>query len=137
MLMSGFRPVVLSSWVSGRIARGTVGVVAGALAVSMVGPVGAHAAGVVPSASVPTVVTSAPDRYSAVVAAMSQGSRVEILSEHTESERVWANPDGSFTVDAYAGPEFVEQPNGSWRDVDTQLVTSADGTSVEPVKSSP
>ena len=46
---------------------------------------------------------------------------------------MWANPDGSFTVDAYAGPEFVEQANGSWQDVNTQLVPSADGKSVEPV----
>jgi len=117
-----------------RTVRVSAGILAGALVVSLVGPVGAQAA--VPSGVVSAVVTpvaSAPDRYSAVVAATSQGSRVEILSEHTDSQRVWANPDGSFTVDAYAGPEFVEQANGSWQDVNTQLVPSADGKSVEPV----
>ena len=132
--MSGFTQGFVSSLVSGRVVRVSAGIVAGALVVSLVGPVGAQAA--VPSGPVSAVVTpvaSAPDRYSAVVAATSQGSRVEILSEHTDSQRVWANPDGSFTVDAYAGPEFVEQSNGSWQDVNTQLVTSADGKSVEPV----
>ena len=133
--MSLFNGRVLSSLHSRGVARVCVGVVAGALAISLVGPVGAQAAVTTGAAAsvAPTVVSSAPDRYSAVVAATSQGSRVEILSEHTESQRVWANPDGSFTVDAYPGPQFVQQADGSWQDVNTALVAAADGKSVEPV----
>ncbi len=75
----------------------------------------------------PVVVESRPDRVSAVLAARAQGSRVEVLSSRTESVREWVLPDGSFEVQAYSGPNWVQGSDGSWDELDTTLVDSGDG----------
>ncbi|WP_165986086.1 hypothetical protein [Streptomyces sp. YIM 98790] len=49
-------------------------------------------------------VTEAADIASATVAARLGGSRVEALSERTETSTTWVNPDGSLTTELSAGP---------------------------------
>jgi hypothetical protein len=56
------------------------------------------------SASAPCTVAERPDRVSAMLTARVQGSRVEILSEQTETSSTFANPDGTSTVEQFAGP---------------------------------
>ncbi|MFN8157472.1 MAG: DNRLRE domain-containing protein [Candidatus Nanopelagicales bacterium] len=63
----------------------------------------------------------------AQLAAKAQGIRVEVTGEHTESRRVWAEPDGSFSAEVYTGPNWVRQPNGSWAEVDTRLHEAPNG----------
>lgn len=81
---------------------------------------------------------SRPDAVSAQITARMTGKRVEILSERTETVTTWANPDGTFTSELAAGPVRVfdpadksESPEGSWHDVDTDLIATAGG--LEPV----
>ena len=40
---------------------------------------------------------------------------------------LFANPDGSFTVEASAGPERVENGDGTWSTIDTNLVAAPGG----------
>lgn len=98
----------------------------------LIGGVGAPAsgfdlAGPVPAAEVVKPVESRPDRVSASQTAVVQGSRVEVEASRTASTREWANPDGSFTVDAFTGPNWVQEPSGVWREVDTTLVADGEG----------
>lgn len=77
--------------------------------------------------------TFADTAIEAQVAARSQGTRVEVLSERTESSVTFAEPDGSFTSEISAGAERVRDTSGDngWRDIDLTL-QSADGV-VQPV----
>ncbi|WP_282692939.1 DNRLRE domain-containing protein [Streptomyces sp. CC208A] len=75
------------------------------------------------------VATEAKNLASAQVAARLSGERVEVLGERTESTTTWANPDGSVTLEAAAGPvRFQDERSGEWRDVDVELVERADGS---------
>lgn len=67
-----------------------------------------------------------------MAAAQLQGSRVEVLGERTGSSLLFANPDGSYTVEASPGPVRVQRPDGSWSSIDTTLVAAPDGSSVAP-----
>ena len=78
------------------------------------------------------VVTALPSMTAAMRAAVNQGSRVEVLSMHTSQQRAWANPDGTYTVDSYAGPEWVQHGDGSWATIDTTLSVAGGGLTVEP-----
>jgi hypothetical protein len=98
----------------------------------LVGGLGSPASGIdlagpVPAGEVVKPVESRPDRVSASQTAVVQGSRVEVESSRTVSTREWANPDGSFTVDAFTGPNWVQEPSGVWREVDTTLVADGEG----------
>lgn len=66
-----------------------------------------------------------PDRVSAALTARVQGSRVEAMSERTETSSLFANPDGTFTAEVAGGPIRVRDGDG-WLPVDTTLV-QADG----------
>jgi hypothetical protein len=100
--------------------------VAGALAIGLV----AQVLGAPPAAAAPqrqgtgspsrtaAPVTERPDRPSAMLTARVQGSRVEILSERTETSSTYANPDGTLTTDQYAGPVRFRDGAGNWRDID-------------------
>ena len=92
--------------------------------------VGAVSAAPVVKASTakPVVVDSRPDEVSASITARVQGSRVEVASARTDSTRLWANSDGSFTVDQYSGPNWVQQSDGSWNELDATLVANGDST---------
>ncbi len=75
-------------------------------------------------------VSEAPDLVSARVAARAQGSRVEALSERTESTTTWVNPNGSLTTTASWAPVRVKDAAGQWQPVDLSLVGR--GTGVAP-----
>lgn len=103
---------------------GTVGLVLLSVLLSS-GP--AHAAA--PAArntSIPETST-APDVPSALAAAKRTGSRVEALSERTETSTTWVHGDGSLTTELTAGPIRFER-DGRWVPVDTDLTARADGS---------
>jgi RHS repeat-associated protein len=70
-----------------------------------------------------------PDRVAAIVTAKVSGKRVEILSERTENSNTYANPDGTFDAEVFAGPIRIKSSSG-WRDIDPTL--SDDGSAVVP-----
>ncbi len=77
-------------------------------------------------AASPAVVVSdnaaRPDAVSAMVTARAIGARVEDLSQRTETVRVFANPDGTWTSEGTTEPERVQDAQGEWHKVDTSLV---------------
>lgn len=80
----------------------------------------------------PGVGVSRPDWTSAVVTARVQGVRVEVLSERSETSRVWVHADGSIEEEAALGQVRFEDetaPDG-WRDIDTTLVRGPGGSVV-------
>lgn len=79
----------------------------------------------------------ASDSASAQTAAMASGLAVEDVSQRTESQQVFALPDGSWRADVFTGPEWVVvEGDGSresdWSRVDTTLRRDDDGW-VRPV----
>ncbi|WP_184079707.1 LamG domain-containing protein [Nocardiopsis mwathae] len=67
------------------------------------------------------------DERSAAEQAATSGERVEIPSATDERSQVFAEPDGSFTLEQSAVPERVRTRDG-WAPIDTTLVASGDGT---------
>ncbi|MFJ9638579.1 VCBS repeat-containing protein [Streptomyces sp. NPDC101178] len=59
--------------------------------------------------------------------AAESGRPVEVLAQRTEVSQVFANPDGTFTQDTYALPQFVRQDSRLVR-IDTTLKANADGS---------
>ena len=68
-----------------------------------------------------------PDRVSAMVTARVQDGRVQVTGETSATEEVFANPDGTWTVESYADPVRVQQDSGVWQQIDTTLVEAGDG----------
>ncbi|MFC4147208.1 LamG domain-containing protein, partial [Micromonospora mangrovi] len=81
------------------------------------------------SAGTPTAGLSEPE---AVAAARRSGRSVEVSRLRSESSRVMATPQGSLVLESYAAPQWTKGHDGSWRQIDTALRRSADG-SVAPV----
>ncbi len=79
-----------------------------------------------------TPVVAKPDLWSAQLAARSQGSGVHVSGREDSHTEVVANPDGTVTRTVYAGPARVRQPDGSWADIDTTLVST--GGQVVPTR---
>ncbi|MFB7176124.1 LamG-like jellyroll fold domain-containing protein [Streptomyces sp. NPDC056257] len=48
-------------------------------------------------------------------------------ASRTESSQLFANPDGTFTLESSAAPVRARQDDGSWAPIDTTLVVGADG----------
>ncbi|WP_206281774.1 VCBS repeat-containing protein [Streptomyces agglomeratus] len=67
------------------------------------------------------------DEATALAEAADTGQPVEVLSQRTEASQTFANPDGGFTEDTYAAPQWVRKDN-KLVDIDTALVTNDDGT---------
>ena len=65
---------------------------------------------------------------SAVADAAADGRRVEDTSQRTETTQVFANPDRTFTAEIYPAPVRMERKDGSWDDIDLDLVKRADGS---------
>jgi len=65
-------------------------------------------------------ITTSDTELAAMLAAQRQGSRVEVLSERTDTTQVFANPDGSYTSEVAAGPVRLLR-GGQWVDVDSTL----------------
>lgn len=80
-------------------------------------------------AAAPTPVTSAPDLASAQAAARDQKTQVRVESMMTATDEVWANPDGSLTVERGFATQRVRQSDGSWAEVDLNLVQAESGLS--------
>lgn len=89
----------------------------------------AHAAPSAPDASAnpePSA-TTAPDVPSALAVARRTGTRVEALSERTETSTTWVRADGSLTTELTAGPVRFAR-DGRWVAVDTDLAARPDGS---------
>jgi len=71
-----------------------------------------------------------------MMAAKKQGSRVEVLDDRTDASQTFANPDGTFSYQAYAVPQWTEQ-SGSWKTLDPTLTTTASGSVVPTLSQSP
>lgn len=66
-------------------------------------------------------VTERPDRVSAMVSARTQKSRVEDLSARTPTTATYANPDGTWTVEAHSGVVRSKSDADSWVPVDSSV----------------
>lgn len=61
--------------------------------------------------------------------AEASGEPVEVVSERTERDTVFANPDGeTFTLKKSIVPVRVEKPEGGWTEPDATLVRQTDGS---------
>ncbi|GAB2478635.1 hypothetical protein GCM10027030_11100 [Luteococcus sediminum] len=76
-----------------------------------------------------------PDWMSASVTARASQRRVEVLSERSETRRVWLHPDGRVQEEISSGPARFKDATASategWRAIDTTVVKDAQG--VHPV----
>lgn len=70
------------------------------------------------------IVTSAADESSAMAAAKRQNTPVMVESLTTQIQTVSANPDNTFTAKIDAIPERVQTADGSWAQIDTDLIRS-------------
>ncbi|MEW2458596.1 FG-GAP repeat domain-containing protein [Streptomyces albus] len=68
-----------------------------------------------------------PEESRALARAADTGEPVELRSQRTEYTQVFANPEGDFTQDTYATPQWVAQ-RGKLVDIDTRLKKNEDGT---------
>ncbi|MFG3125592.1 DNRLRE domain-containing protein [Streptomyces sp. NPDC048201] len=73
----------------------------------------------------PAGAAEAANTASAVLMARSQGRRIEVLSERTESSTTWALPSGSLRTESFAGPVRVKR-NDKWQNIDTSLSDQGD-----------
>ncbi len=58
------------------------------------------------------------------------GRSVEVMSKRTETDRVLANPSGTFSLERALAPQRVRQGNGQWAAIDTTLRREPDGSVV-------
>ena len=72
-------------------------------------------------AGVDSDVLQRPDRASAMSKAIAQNKRVLVTGETTETDQVFANPDGTWSVESYADPKRVQDDDGTWADIDLTL----------------
>nr|WP_202547257.1 VCBS repeat-containing protein [Streptomyces sp. SID2119] len=80
------------------------------------------------STTAPKPVASKADAEAlAQTEAARSGRPVEVLAQRTEVSRVFANPDGTFTQDTYALPQFVRQEH-TLVPIDTTLEVNGDGS---------
>ncbi|WP_242907605.1 LamG-like jellyroll fold domain-containing protein [Actinomadura terrae] len=70
----------------------------------------------------------------ALAAARKSDQRVEVLDRRSETEQLFAEPDGSLTFESTLLPRRVHRSDGSWAAVDDTLERKSDGT-VGPVSS--
>ncbi|MFG3494344.1 DNRLRE domain-containing protein [Streptomyces sp. NPDC047928] len=59
--------------------------------------------------------------------AAAQDRRIEVIGARTENTTLWANPDGTMSLETHAGPVRFRK-GGAWVPVDTTLVKNADGS---------
>lgn len=73
-----------------------------------------------------------PDEASAMAGARACGKQVENLAGRTETQEVFAQPDGTWTAKIYAGPVRMRDAKGALIPIDLTMRAEADG-SVAPV----
>lgn len=111
-----------------RTSTATVGSAALAAVLTLCLPQHVPAAAASASTSVPTAQEPKADPDAEALAeALESGERVEVLAKRTEVSQVFANPDGTFTQDTYALPQFAHQEN-KLVPIDTALKANVDGT---------
>lgn len=69
----------------------------------------------------------AEDQRSALSLAAGCEAPVEISSARTPTERQFAQPDGTVTLESYVRPQWVKDRHGRWVDADPDLVRTAEG----------
>ncbi|OHV30380.1 hypothetical protein CC117_27555 [Parafrankia colletiae] len=79
----------------------------------------------------PTGPAEPPDFVSAQLTARAEKRSIEVTGERTETTSTFVNPDGTVTVDSYAGIRRVRRGE-TWENVDSTLV-QADGKVVPKV----
>ncbi|MEU4626869.1 LamG-like jellyroll fold domain-containing protein [Actinoplanes sp. NPDC023801] len=90
--------------------------------------------GMIPGRAEATLPTAMPglrvavNEFSAKQLAIASGERVEVLSSRTEFSQLFAEPTGRFTFESAVVQQRIRRANGSWADIDTSLVSAADGT---------
>ncbi|MEU2556433.1 LamG domain-containing protein [Streptomyces sp. NPDC013313] len=88
-------------------------------------------AAVTPALADESVSAAAADRTpesEASALAAETGQRVAVDAATTESSRIFANPDGSFTQEMNAAPVRARKDGGTWAPIDTTLERAADGS---------
>ncbi|MGA5437898.1 hypothetical protein ACPCKP_34190, partial [Streptomyces cellulosae] len=85
----------------------------------------AHAASPAPAAQEPVASIDAQSE-TALAEAKETGEQVEVLAQRTETSQVFANPDGSFTEERYALPQWVRKGN-ELVDIDPTLQATSEG----------
>ncbi|GHH55844.1 VCBS repeat-containing protein [Streptomyces candidus] len=90
------------------------------------------AAGPAPAAAPPRA-AAAPEPVSEEAAAIAKAQRtggpVEVLAQRTETSQVFANPEGTFTQDTYAVPQWVRKDR-TLVPIDPDLQSAGNGTLV-------
>ncbi|MFE6099812.1 DNRLRE domain-containing protein [Streptomyces laurentii] len=94
-----------------------------AAAATPAAPASRAAAAAAPAPASPT----AREESYARLTAEAQGRRIEVVGARTESTTLWANPDGTLSVESHAGPVRYRD-HGRWVGIDLTLVRDADGT---------
>ncbi|MEV7447950.1 LamG-like jellyroll fold domain-containing protein [Streptomyces nigra] len=94
-------------------------------AVPVVG-VGATSA-VAEDGAVSAAASESPESQASALAAET-GERVEVDGATSESSKVFANPDGTFTQETNAAPVRAQKSDGTWASIDTGLERQADGS---------
>ncbi|WP_083929799.1 LamG domain-containing protein [Catelliglobosispora koreensis] len=79
-----------------------------------------------PVSAAPACSPAAQDEYQALRLAATCKTRVEVQSATTELTQVFANPDGTQTLESYATPQRVRK-DGGWMQIDTKLKRGKDG----------
>lgn len=69
-----------------------------------------------------------PTAIAAAEAARLQEVRVENIAKRTETTRTFANPDGTWSDEVYSTSMRVEESDGTWENVDYDLVENPDGS---------
>lgn len=110
-----------------RMTRSVALTAAGALAVTLAQVTPDPVAAAPVRAEAAPKVTERPDRTSAMVAAVSQDSRVEDLSARTPSAAMFANPNGTWTLESHAGLVRSKDDDDKWVAVDPALESTDDG----------
>lgn len=111
-----------------RTKAGITGTVALALSVTLAMPQYLpQAAAAEPSTAPPLVATEPDAEARALTEASETGQPVEVLTQRSEASQVFANPDGTFTQDTYALPQFVRQ-DSKLVPIDTTLKMNSDGS---------
>jgi hypothetical protein len=93
----------------------------------MAGTGAAHAASAPESAATPIPVAEKSAEEVALAAAKESGAPVEVATKTTETQQVFANPSGTFTVEQSSGPVRVRR-GASWTPIDTNLRRRPDGS---------
>jgi large repetitive protein len=119
----------VSNSVSVRLRRflaGTAAVCAFALVGSDLSPAAAAPIEQPPAPAAEEQTSTRPDPVSAQVTAKATGHRVEDTSQRSETSQVFANPDGTWTLESFTLPKFRETKGGQLEPIgETQVFDEA------------